>query len=265
MQAATKIAVAGATGRVGRHVVDVLEQRGYEVAEIARSRGVDVITGEGLSDALDGVGCVIDVSTGPSPEQRAATEFFTASTRNLQQAGRAAGVERIVGISIIGADRFTAGYGAAKVVHEQAMLSGPIPTQVVRAAQFHEFVSQMMEWGTRDDVVYLPRMRTQLVAASTVAELLADLATTPGATFTAGSLDAPLPEIAGPARGGPGRHGESARRHSRGLGADRSRQRPGGSRRRSLRIGRAAAGPERHAGGSDVRGVAEGGGAGAVI
>jgi hypothetical protein len=46
MQSARKIAVAGSTGRVGRHVVEVLEARGHHVVPISRSSGVDVITGE---------------------------------------------------------------------------------------------------------------------------------------------------------------------------------------------------------------------------
>ena len=37
MDAHRKIAVAGATGRVGRHVVDVLREQGHEVVAIARS------------------------------------------------------------------------------------------------------------------------------------------------------------------------------------------------------------------------------------
>ncbi len=87
MTRSTKIAVAGATGRAGRQVVDILESRGYDVVPISRSQGVDVITGEGLDEALTGVETIIDVSTGPSPDQQAATEFFTTSTRNLQEAG----------------------------------------------------------------------------------------------------------------------------------------------------------------------------------
>ena len=43
-----RIAVAGATGRVGSHVVDVLADQGHEVVAMSRSRGVDVITAEGL-------------------------------------------------------------------------------------------------------------------------------------------------------------------------------------------------------------------------
>ncbi len=187
-----KIAVAGATGRAGRHLVDVLTERGHDVVPISRSHDVDVITGEGLAAALEGVDVIVDATTGPSPEQQPATEFFTTATRNLQDAGQRAGVGRIVVVSIIGTDRYTAGYGAAKLAHERAMLSGPIPATVLRAAQFHELVAQLVDWGTQGQVSYVPKLRTQLVAARTVAEALADLATTPHTD------DAPISEVAGP-------------------------------------------------------------------
>jgi uncharacterized protein YbjT (DUF2867 family) len=197
MDAHGKIAVTGATGRVGRHIVDVLEERGHEVVGISRSLGVDVVTGEGLAEALTGVETVIDAATQPTPEQNAATAFFTTATRNLQKAGEQAGVQRIVVVSIIGIDRFTAGFLAAKKVHEQAMLAGPIPVRILRAAQFHEFVPELVDWATQDGVSYVPPMRTQLVAARTVAEALVDLATAPDSAFE-GTSEAPIPEIGGP-------------------------------------------------------------------
>ncbi len=202
MQARTKFAVAGATGRVGRHVVDVLKAEGHDVVAISRSNGVDLVTGDGLAEALAGVECVIDAATGPSPDEQEATEFFTTATRNLLEVGTRAGVQRIVVVSIIGIDRSLAdefgGYYAAKVAHEQAMLSGPIPVRILRAAQFHEFVAQLVEWGRQGDVSYLPKMRTQLVAAHTVAEALADLAVNPEPATAPGSFEAPIWEIAGP-------------------------------------------------------------------
>jgi uncharacterized protein YbjT (DUF2867 family) len=198
MQTPRKIAVAGATGRVGRHVVDVLRAGGYEVAPMSRSSGVDVVTGAGLSAALAGAECIVDVATGPSQDQEAATAFFTAAARNLQEAGARAGVRRIVVVSIIGCDRFAGGYGAAKVVHERATLAGPIPALILRAAQFHELVAQTVEWGRQGEVSYVPRMRTQLVAARTVAQALADLATAPEPGPAPGSAGVPIPEIAGP-------------------------------------------------------------------
>lgn len=194
MQARQRIAVAGATGRVGHHVVDVLEERGFGVVPIARSLGVDVVTGAGLAEALAGVETVIDAASQPTPDQSAAAAFFTAATRNLQHVGERAGVARIVVVSIIGIDHFTAGFLAAKRVHEQAMLAGPIPVRILRAAQFHEFVGELVGWGTRDGVAYVPDLRTQLVAGRTVAEALVDLATAPDSS--AGT--APFPEVAGP-------------------------------------------------------------------
>ena len=198
LQTPMKIAVAGATGRVGRHVVDVLKAEGHDVVAMSRSSGVDVVTGQGLALALTGVECIIDAATGPSPDQKAATEFFTAAARNLHQAGERAGVRRMVVVSIIGTDRFTAGYGAAKIAHEKAMLSGPIPVRVLRAAQFHEFVAQLVEWGRQGEVSLVPRMRIQPVAARTVAQALADLAADPESAPAPGSSEVPMLEIAGP-------------------------------------------------------------------
>jgi uncharacterized protein YbjT (DUF2867 family) len=197
MRARGKIAVAGATGRVGRHVVDLLEERGHDVVAISRSLGVDVVTGEGLAEALAGVETVVDAATGASPEQQPATEFFTAAARNLQQLGEQARVQRIVVVSIIGIDRFTAGYFAAKQAHEQELLAGPIPARILRAAQFHEFVPELVDWGRQNGVSYVPKMRTQLVAARTVAEALVDLATVSDSAPT-GTGTGPIPEIAGP-------------------------------------------------------------------
>jgi len=172
-----KIAVAGATGRLGRHVAEVLAERGHEVVAIARATGVDIITGAGLEEALKGAEVIVDAATSPSPEQQAATDFFVMTAHNLQEAGGRAGVKRAVVVSIIGTGKFTGGYGAAKIAHEAAWQSGPVPVCIVRAAQFHEFVAQLLDWGTQGDVAYVPGMRTQIISARIVAEVIADVAT----------------------------------------------------------------------------------------
>jgi uncharacterized protein YbjT (DUF2867 family) len=172
--------------------VDALIEQGHEPVVMSRSTGVDVITGEGLADALEGAEVIVDATTGPSPEQQAATDFFVTATRNLQEFGYRAGVRRIVVVSIIGAHHFTSGYGAAKIAHEEAMWNGPVPARILRAAQFHELVEQLMDWGRRGDVTVLQKMRTQLVASRSVGEALAELATDPDDTLL------PTLEIAGP-------------------------------------------------------------------
>jgi uncharacterized protein YbjT (DUF2867 family) len=191
MQTPQKIAVAGATGRLGRHLVDVLRERGIDVVPISRSQGVDVVTGQGLDAALRGSDVIIDASTPATPDEQAAIEFFTAAVRNLHDVGSRAGVQRMITISIIGIDTFANGYVAAKITQERAALDGPIPTRIVRASQFHEFVGQLVEWGTQGEVAYVQEMRTQPVAARSLAEVVANLALSP-------SDDLSMVEVAGP-------------------------------------------------------------------
>ena len=187
-----RIAVTGATGRLGTHLVEILAQRGHDLVPIARSKGVDVVSGAGLDEALVGVETIIDAATGPSPDEEQATAFFTASARNMQRAGAAAGVKRIVVVSIIGIDKFHGGYNAAKMAQEQTLLEGPLPVRIVRAAQFHEFVGPLVGWTIRDGVAHVPEMRTQLVAARVVAEAVADAAEEPEIR------DGRITEVAGP-------------------------------------------------------------------
>jgi uncharacterized protein YbjT (DUF2867 family) len=189
-----KIAVVGATGRLGTQLVEVLHGRGDEVVAISRSAGVDVVTGDGLVDALSGVDCVIDVATQPSPDEGPARAFFTASVRNLQEAGEQAGVRGIVLVSIIGVDRSTGGYYAAKLAQERELAAGSIPVQIVRATQFHEFLGEIVEWGRQGDVVYVPKMRTQPVAARSLAEALAGAIEDPEASGSIREIGGPREE-----------------------------------------------------------------------
>ena len=75
------------------------------------------------------------------------------------------GVARYVVVSIIGIGKAVGGYGSAKLAHEQAVLAGPVPVRILRVAQFHELVGVLMDMGRQGDVIYLPQMRTQIIAA----------------------------------------------------------------------------------------------------
>ena len=76
------------TGLVGRHVVATAQARGHEVVVLSRSLGVDVVSGDGLADALAGVQTIVDVTNSPSQDERAATDFFVAAAGNLQRSER---------------------------------------------------------------------------------------------------------------------------------------------------------------------------------
>jgi uncharacterized protein YbjT (DUF2867 family) len=168
-----RIAVAGGTGVVGRHTVDAVRATGHEPVVLARSVGVDLVTGKGLAAALDGVEAVIDVSNKVTTRRKPAEEFFAAATGNLLTVGAAAGVEHLVVLSIVGVDEVGLGYYQAKLRQEQLALAGPLPVTVLRATQFHEFPGQYID-RSPGPVMVVPRWRTQPVAAREVGALLVE-------------------------------------------------------------------------------------------
>jgi uncharacterized protein YbjT (DUF2867 family) len=95
-----RIAVAGATGRIGSLTVAALERDGHEVRRISPKEGVDVRTGSGLEPALTGVGAVIDTVNSTAPDRAETVGFFTTTTRNLLAAEERAGVRHHVTLSI---------------------------------------------------------------------------------------------------------------------------------------------------------------------
>ena len=76
-----RIVVVGATGRIGRLTVEVLERTGHETVGISRTQGVDVFTAEGLATALAGVHALIDTSSCEATDHDEVVEFFSRSTR----------------------------------------------------------------------------------------------------------------------------------------------------------------------------------------
>src|SRR5207237_315803 len=101
----------------------------------------------------------------------------TASSRNLLAAERDAGVGHHVAVSIVGADRLPdSGYLRAKVAQEAEIEAASIPYTILRATQFFEFLSQIVEAGAEGDSVRLSTGLIQFVAADDVAATVAELA-----------------------------------------------------------------------------------------
>jgi uncharacterized protein YbjT (DUF2867 family) len=160
---------------------------------LARSKGINLITGDGLADALAGVGAVIDVTNVPSARASVVSEFFGTTSRNLMRAAAQAGVRHIVALSIIGIDRVPFGYYQGKLHQEEVLRTSPVLVSILRAAQFHEFPGQYLARPSGPFVV-VPRWRTQPVAAREVAATLARLAVgEPPAV-----AEVPVSELAGP-------------------------------------------------------------------
>ncbi|QAY71994.1 NAD-dependent epimerase/dehydratase family protein [Agromyces protaetiae] len=172
-----KLAVAGGTGTVGTHVVDVAREHGHEVVVLTRSNGVDLLTGAGLAEALAGVEVVIDTSNITTLSAAKAVAFFTTATRTLLAAERAAGVRHHVALSIVGVDRAPYDYYAGKLAQERAVEGQTdVPWTIQRTTQFHEFAGQMLAQLSFGPFHVVPSIPSAPVAAREVAERLVALA-----------------------------------------------------------------------------------------
>ncbi|WP_151483191.1 SDR family oxidoreductase [Streptomyces albicerus] len=184
-----RIAVAGGTGLVGRFVVEELAAAGHEPVVLARSRGVDLVSGAGLDAAMAGVEAVVDVSNLQTTSAKKSISFFESSAHNLLGAGARVGVRHHVVLSIVGIERVGFGYYQGKLRQEEVVKAGPVPWTVLRATQFHEFAQQVLG-QVPGPLAVVPRMRIQPVAAREVAQHLVALVLAPPQGMA--------PELAGP-------------------------------------------------------------------
>lgn len=180
----TTYLVAGGTGVAGRAVVAELVRRGASVRVLSRHGGTsdgtlpavgDLVSGDGLAAALDGVDVVIDTTDGKTRSTRA---VFSTGAANLLSAAAAAGVSRAVLLSIVGVDRGRFAYYRAKTRQEQLYRDAALPTHVVRATQFHEFVPMICAPTARIGLIpAFTHTRFQSIDTSDVARALVDAAT----------------------------------------------------------------------------------------
>jgi len=172
-----KIVVLGGTGLIGSKVVNLLRARGHEVVAASPSRGINSITGEGLTEALTGAQVVVDVTNSPSFEDKAVLEFFETSTRNVLAAEVKTSVAHHVALSIVGSERLPAsGYLRAKVAQENLIKASPIPYTIVRATQFFEFIGRIADEATSEQTVHLPSVLFQPIFSDDLAANLAKIA-----------------------------------------------------------------------------------------
>ncbi|RYI99987.1 MAG: SDR family oxidoreductase, partial [Actinomycetales bacterium] len=171
-----KIAVAGGTGMVGRHVVEVARERGHDVAVLSRGEGVDLLAATGLEQALAGVDVVVDVTSTQTQKSEESEAFFGTVTRNLLAAEAEAGVSHHVALSIVGIDAAPEGYYAGKALQERLVSEGAVSWTILRATQFHEFAEQIHGSFALGPVMVVPRMVSEPVAAREVGERLVELA-----------------------------------------------------------------------------------------
>ncbi|HET9974591.1 MAG TPA: SDR family oxidoreductase [Streptosporangiaceae bacterium] len=188
-----KIVVIGGTGLIGSKLIEKLRADGHDTLAASPSTGVDIITGQGLAEALAGAQAVVDVSNAPHWGDEAVMDFFQTSARNIVAAETAAGIRHHVALSVVGTDRLQgSGYFRAKLAQEEALKAAAIPSTILRATQFFEFIGAIADFSARDGTVALPPILFQPEAADDVAAALADIAEGPPVNGTV--------ELAGPER-----------------------------------------------------------------
>jgi len=170
-----KIAVIGGTGLTGSQVVKILNASGHEAVPHSPSTGVDLLSGQGLPEALKRADVVVNLTNSPTFDD-ASPAFFQETMDNLLVAAKAAGVGHAVILSIVGADLVPGlVYYRAKVLQEDILKSGPLPYSIVRATQFFEFMDAVVSWTADENTVRLPDTLVQPIAAADVARAVADV------------------------------------------------------------------------------------------
>ena len=200
------ILVTGGTGTLGRLVVPLLAasaaKAGGRIHILSRSamgerEGVAITTGDlmhdvGIDAAVAGVHTVLHLAGNQKGDPQMA--------RNLLRAAKSAGVQHIVYISVVGAervpvrsavDRAMFGYFGAKRDAELLFEESGIGWTTLRATQFHDLVWMTARALTKSPIVPVPAgARFQPIEAAEVAQRLVELTMAAPAGL--------VPELAGP-------------------------------------------------------------------
>lgn len=189
-----KILVIGGTGLIGKEVCRKLESAGNDIIVGVPSRGVDILTGKGVAEALEGTDIVIDLSNSRSPDGETALNFFRAASKNLVAAEKIANVKHHLILSIVGTPLAQhIGYLQAKKLQEDSIAESGIPYTIIRSTQFHEHVSTIVAVQGEGREVHVSTLDYQPIAAADVVNYVVKFA-----------LEQPkngIVEIAGPDRG----------------------------------------------------------------
>lgn len=193
-----KVAVIGGTGLVGSQVVEKLNAAGHEAVPCSKSTGVDVLSGQGLDEAVAGADVVVNLTNSPTFDE-ASLAFFRTSMDNLVAAAKKGGAGHFVVLSIVGVDRVPElDYYRAKLLQENILAAGGIPYSIVRATQFMDFMDAVISMTADADSVRLPATPIQPIASRDVAAAVADVAAGPpldGIRNIAGPDVFPLDEL----------------------------------------------------------------------
>lgn len=161
------ILVTGGDGYLGRTIVENLQLQGQHVRVMSRKskpeslteplewQQADILTGDGIVEALDGIDVIVNCMSNPLADTYA---IDVLGTSKLLATAKTSGVKHIVHISIIGIDRIISPYYQYKLGAELAVIESGIPYTIARISQFHGFVDYIVSAlnDITTDEVYIP-------------------------------------------------------------------------------------------------------------
>lgn len=131
---------------------------------------MNVLTGEGLTNALIGADVLIDVTNSGSFGEGNELEFFKQSGKNLIAAAKASGVGHYMVLSVLGTEHLVENdYFRAKLVQENLVRASGLRHTIIRSAQFFEFFHGIVNEASSESVLRLPVLALQPVAADEAA------------------------------------------------------------------------------------------------
>lgn len=184
----TRVLVTGGTGTLGRALVATLHDEGYTVRVMSRSAApadlppglewaqADLVSGDGLAAALDGVDRVVHAATSP-PNERPYLKpkaVDVGGTERLVERAEDASVDQFVYTSIVGIDEIPVFYYRYKLQAEEVVADADVPSVTLRATQFFSLLDDVFGglrwlpvWGLPTDYEFQP------IAADVVADEIA--------------------------------------------------------------------------------------------
>jgi uncharacterized protein YbjT (DUF2867 family) len=181
--------VTGGTGDLGRELVPLLVANGHSVRVLSRKTnppvppGVrtvqgDLVTGEGLAEALAGIDVLVHCATGARDTGARGLTYATSRKTDVEPTRRllemTTSKPHFFYISIVGVDKIPLGYYRAKLECEQLIERSGLPYTIFRTTQWHTLAWEFCTRLSRTPIVLLPKgVASQLLHVPEVAEKMA--------------------------------------------------------------------------------------------
>ncbi|WP_075618472.1 SDR family oxidoreductase [Paenisporosarcina indica] len=142
-----KILVTGSTGLLGSALLNQLSSSAYKIKITSRSKREqsapfewvysDLLSGDGIEEAVKGVDVIIHAATSPLKNSRIVeVSGFGEFLGKIQH------IKHFIYPSIVGIDEIPFKYYKLKYEAEDLLKNSSIPHTIVRATQFHNFVEK---------------------------------------------------------------------------------------------------------------------------